>query len=55
MNEITQMGLRAPSELSNKLEAKAKEIVISKNAFVLVLLDLGFKVYENVNSPTQSV
>jgi hypothetical protein len=55
MNEITQVGLRAPSELNNKLEAKAKEIGISKNAFVLVLLDLGFKAYENVNSQPQSV
>jgi hypothetical protein len=34
-------------------DAKAREIGISKNALLLVLLDLGWKVYENVNPPAQ--
>jgi hypothetical protein len=46
---MTQTGLRAPDELLGRLEAKAKEIGISKNAFTLILIDLGFKVYENAN------
>jgi predicted DNA-binding protein len=50
---MTQIGLRAPDEVSDKLDAKAKEIGISKNALILVLIDLGFKAYENVNLQVQ--
>jgi predicted HicB family RNase H-like nuclease len=51
---MTQIGLRVPEELSDRLEAKAKEIGVSKNALVLILIDLGFKIYENVNFQAQS-
>jgi hypothetical protein len=47
------MGLRAPSDLSDRLEAKAREVGVSKNALTLILIDLGFKVYENVKPPAQ--
>jgi hypothetical protein len=47
------MGLRAPSDLSDRVELKAREIGVSKNAFLLILIDLGFKVYENVKPPAQ--
>jgi predicted DNA-binding protein len=54
MGDLTQTGLRMPSELSDKLEAKAKEIGVSKNAFVLILLNLGWRAYENVTPQRQA-
>ena len=53
MEDITQIGLRAQSALNNKLEAKAREVGISKNALILVLIDLGWKIYENLNQASQ--
>lgn len=45
-----QIGLRVPESVNEKLEKKALEIGISKNALILVLIDLGFQFYEcNVN------
>jgi hypothetical protein len=52
MANSIQTGLRIPSELDNKITAKAKELGISKNAFLLVLIDLGFKAYDSL-SPSQ--
>jgi hypothetical protein len=53
MADITQAGLRISSEWNEKISAKAKEIGISKNALILVLIDLGWKAYENFNHPAQ--
>ena len=50
---MTQTGLRIPEELNRKLEARAKSIGVSKNAFLLVLVDLGMKSYDSVNPPPQ--
>jgi hypothetical protein len=54
MSETVQMGLRAPIDTNARLEAKAQEIGVSKNALALILLDLGFKAYEGVNHHPQS-
>jgi hypothetical protein len=51
---MVQVGLRVPAETNEKLEAKAKEIGVSKNALALILLDLGFKAYAGVNPQPQS-
>jgi hypothetical protein len=53
MKDITQIGLRAQSELNERLDVKAKEIGISKNALILVMLELGLRAYEKVNQPAQ--
>lgn len=42
-----QIGLRVSDQLNKKLDEKAEQIGISKNALMLVLLDLGMKVYES--------
>lgn len=41
--EQVQIGLRVSEGLNDQLDAKAKEIGISKNALVSVLIHLGFK------------
>ena len=45
--DAVQTGLRLNSALNSKIETKAKEIGISKNALLAVLIDLGFRTYEN--------
>jgi hypothetical protein len=50
MKKSVQTGLRLNPELNDKIEAKAKEIGVSKNALLTVLIDLGFKVYERPQS-----
>ena len=50
---MTQTGLRMPGELSDKLDEKAKAVGISKNALILVLVDLGLKLYESANPQGQ--
>jgi hypothetical protein len=54
MADNTQTGLRISPEWNEKINAKAKEIGISKNALMLVLMDLGWKAYEKLNLPPQS-
>jgi predicted HicB family RNase H-like nuclease len=51
---MTQIGLRTPEELSEKLESKAKEVGISKNALILILIDLGLRVYEREHQSAAS-
>jgi hypothetical protein len=51
MGYLTQTGLRMSPELSNKLKVKAQEIGVSKNALLLILLDIGMRAYENVSLP----
>ena len=48
-DEYIQTGLRLKEELNNKIESRAKEIGISKNAFLIVLIDFGFRMYENLS------
>lgn len=40
------VSLRITEERFNQIKEKATEIGISQNAFINVLLDLGFKFYE---------
>jgi hypothetical protein len=48
-----QTGLRLCPELNDKVNVKAQEIGISKNALLVILIDLGWKTYESVNSQSQ--
>jgi hypothetical protein len=48
-----QTGLRISTELDCKVTAKAKELGISKNALLSVLIDIGFKTYDTL-IPAQS-
>lgn len=41
-------SLRLPEEKSDYIKKKAHEIGISQNAFIMVLIDLGIKLYECV-------
>lgn len=41
-----QIGLRVPERVNNRLDEKAESIGISKNALLMVLIDMGMKVYE---------
>ena len=45
---IEQIGLRVSEELNVRLDNKANEIGISKNALILVLIDMGFKIYDSL-------
>lgn len=49
-----QTGLRIRSELNDKVNAKAQEIGISKNALLVILIDLGLKAYEGINPHSPS-
>ena len=50
---MTQTGLRMPDELSNRLDEEAKRLGISKNALLLILVDLGFRLFESANPQGQ--
>ncbi|WP_455649079.1 hypothetical protein [Enterocloster citroniae] len=39
-------SLRLPEEKNDYIKKKANEIGISQNAFIMVLIDLGIKLYE---------
>lgn len=39
-------SLRLPEEKNDYIKKKASEIGISQNAFIMVLIDLGIKLYE---------
>ena len=39
-------SLRLPEEKNDYIKKKASEIGISQNAFLMVLIDLGIKLYE---------
>jgi len=41
-----QIGIRIPEAVNVSLTKKAQDIGVSKNALILVLIDLGSKVYE---------
>ena len=40
-------SLRLTEERNNYVKEKANEMGISQNAFIMVLIDLGIKVYES--------
>ena len=46
MNKMEQIGLRLPEEKNASLEQRATEMGISKNALILVLIDLGQKILD---------
>lgn len=39
-----QVGLRVPESVNTQLEQYANRIGVSKNALILMLIDMGFKV-----------
>lgn len=41
-----QVGLRVPEHINARLEKKAEAVGISKNALLMVLIDLGMRVYD---------
>lgn len=43
---ITTTSLRIPTELNERIKRKATEIGASQNSMMMVLLDLGLKLYE---------
>ena len=43
---IVNTSLRLPEEKNEYIKNKAKEIGISQNAFIQILIDLGIKFYE---------
>lgn len=45
-DNIEQIGLRLPTQINMKLDSKANEVGISKNALILVLIDIGYKALE---------
>lgn len=44
---IEQVGLRLPEHINKRLEKKSIQVGISKNALILVLIDLGLKVWND--------
>ena len=46
MTDKQQVGLRLPEEMNGHIALKAKEIGISKNALIQVLVDIGLKTYD---------
>ena len=51
--DIIQIGLRGSVDLNLKLEQMAKEKGISKNALMLVLIDIGLSVYGGLSQTHQ--
>lgn len=41
-----QIGLRVPEHINSRLDERAEAIGISKNALLMVLIDMGMKVYD---------
>ena len=42
-----QIGLRVPESINSQLEDRANAIGVSKNALILMLVNLGFKVLDS--------
>lgn len=46
-NEKVAIGLRVPENLRQRLQKRAQELDISQNDLVLVLIEIGFKVWDS--------
>lgn len=44
--QTTTTSIRIPTELNERIKRKAAEIGASQNSIMMVLLDLGLKIYE---------
>lgn len=45
-NDLVQVGLRLTNERNQALEDKARQIGISKNALIQVLIEQGLKIFD---------
>ena len=45
-NDLIQVGLRLTNERNRTIESKARQIGISKNALIQVLIEYGLKIFD---------
>ena len=51
--ELIQIGLRVPLHVNEELERRAKELWVTKNALIVMLIDLGQKAYDGAAKLSQ--